>query len=123
MSSWLSFLASRGARLTATTVADFGEPTAEIVAARDATILVDLSHNALLAVTGDEATEFLHAQFTSDVQVLQPAPGSEGKIADAGDQFVRFGFARKSVRVARHWGHRPARPVKCSLSDLSLASG
>jgi folate-binding protein YgfZ len=70
MSSWLSFLASRGARLTATTVADFGEPTAEIVAARDATILADLSHNALIAVTGDEATQFLHAQFTNDVEAL-----------------------------------------------------
>jgi tRNA-modifying protein YgfZ len=70
MSSWLSFLASRGARLTAASVADFGEPKLEIAAARDGTIVVDLSHNALLAITGDDATAFLHAQFTNDVQAL-----------------------------------------------------
>jgi folate-binding protein YgfZ len=33
-------------------------------------LVADLSHNALLAVTGDDATAFLHAQFTNDVQAL-----------------------------------------------------
>jgi folate-binding protein YgfZ len=70
MSSWLSFLASRGARLTATGVADFGEPVGEAAAARDYTILADLSHNALVSITGDDAAAFLHAQFTNDVQAL-----------------------------------------------------
>jgi tRNA-modifying protein YgfZ len=32
--------------------------------------VADLSHNALIAVTGDDATAFLHAQFTNDVQAL-----------------------------------------------------
>jgi folate-binding protein YgfZ len=70
MSSWLSFLASRGARLTATGVGDFGDSQAEIAAARDATILTDLSHNALVSVRGDDATAFLHGQFTNDVESL-----------------------------------------------------
>jgi hypothetical protein len=70
MSSWLSFLASRGARLSASGVADFGDPAAEAVAARDHAVLVDLSHNALLAVTGDDAAAFLHGQLTNDVQAL-----------------------------------------------------
>jgi len=70
MSSWLSFLASRGARLDAEGVADFGAPAAELAAARDHTIVTDLSHNALLAVTGDDATAFLHGQLTNDVQAL-----------------------------------------------------
>ncbi|HSN20245.1 MAG TPA: folate-binding protein YgfZ [Usitatibacter sp.] len=70
MSSWFSFLASRGARLDASGVADFGDPAAELAAARDHAVLVDLSHNALLAVTGDDATAFLHAQLTNDVQSL-----------------------------------------------------
>ena len=71
MSTWLSFLASRGARLTATSAADFGDPHAEIAAVREGTILADLSDNALLAITGDDATAFLHGQFTNDVQSLQ----------------------------------------------------
>jgi len=70
MSSWFSFLASRGARLDANGVADFGAPAAELAAARDHAVLVDLSHNALLRVTGDDATAFLHGQFTNDVQSL-----------------------------------------------------
>jgi folate-binding protein YgfZ len=32
--------------------------------------VADLSHNALIAVTGDDAGAFLHAQFTNDVQAL-----------------------------------------------------
>jgi folate-binding protein YgfZ len=72
MSSWFSFLASRGARMDASGVADFGDPAAELAAARDRAILVDLSHNALLAVTGDDAAAFLHAQLTNDVQSLPP---------------------------------------------------
>jgi folate-binding protein YgfZ len=32
--------------------------------------VADLSHNALVAVTGDDATAFLHGQFTNDVQAL-----------------------------------------------------
>ncbi|HEX4763369.1 MAG TPA: folate-binding protein [Usitatibacter sp.] len=43
---------------------------AQTRAARDGTIVADLSHNALIEVTGDDATEFLHAQFTNDVQAL-----------------------------------------------------
>lgn len=37
-----------------------------------ATIVADLSHNALLAVSGDDAAAFLHGQLTNDVQALGP---------------------------------------------------
>jgi tRNA-modifying protein YgfZ len=70
MSDWQSFLAGRGARLEPAGVASFGKPLAELLAARDGTIVADLSHNALLAVTGDDAAAFLHGQFTNDVQAL-----------------------------------------------------
>ena len=48
------------------------DPRTETRAARDGTIVADLSHNALIEVSGDDATEFLHAQFTNDVQALPP---------------------------------------------------
>ena len=35
-----------------------------------ADLLADLSHNALLSVTGDDAAAFLHGQFTNDVEAL-----------------------------------------------------
>ena len=70
MSSWLEFLQSRGAHLGDGRVANFGDAKAEVVAARDATIVADLSHNALIEVTGDDASAFLHGQLTNDVQQL-----------------------------------------------------
>ena len=70
MSSWQAFLVSRGAIPTAAGTPDLGNAAAEVVAARDGTIVADLSHNALLHVTGDDATKFLHGQFTNDVAAL-----------------------------------------------------
>jgi hypothetical protein len=96
MSHWLSFLASRGARLTADAVADFGEPTAEIAAARDGTILADLSPNALIGITGDDATAFLHAQFTNDVESLpQGAAQWNGWCTAKGRLIATFLLARR----------------------------
>jgi len=37
-----------------------------------APLVADLSDNALLAVTGDDAAQFLHGQFTNDVKALAP---------------------------------------------------
>jgi folate-binding protein YgfZ len=56
--------------MDASGVMDFGDPAAELAAARDHAVLVDLSHNALLSITGDDAAAFLHGQFTNDVQAL-----------------------------------------------------
>ena len=70
MSSWFEFLQGRGARIADGRVADFGNPARELAAARDATIVADLSDNALIAVSGDDATTFLHNQLTNDVQGL-----------------------------------------------------
>ncbi len=70
MSSWQAFLVSRGAIPTATGTPDLGNAAAELAAARDGTIVADLSHNALLHVTGDDAAKFLHGQFTNDVEAL-----------------------------------------------------
>jgi folate-binding protein YgfZ len=38
--------------------------------ARDGAIVADLPHNALISISGDDATAFLHGQFTNDVQSL-----------------------------------------------------
>ena len=43
---------------------------AQLRGERDTTILADLSHDAVLAVSGEDAAAFLHGQFTNDVQAL-----------------------------------------------------
>jgi folate-binding protein YgfZ len=70
MSSWLEFLQARGARVLDGRVANFGDKVRELAAARDATIVADLSHNAVISVSGDDAKSFLHGQLTNDVEAL-----------------------------------------------------
>src|SRR5688500_104061 len=70
MSSWLQFLETRGARISGGHAADFGDGAGELAAARDATIVADLSHHALLDVSGPDAAAFLQAQLTNDVAAL-----------------------------------------------------
>lgn len=65
--SWLDFLATQGARLSASTAP-------EVVGFQDeasaANIIVPLTHLGLIAATGEEAASFLHNQLTNDVQSL-----------------------------------------------------
>ncbi len=97
MSSWLSFLASRGARLDSAGVADFGDPAAEVLAAREHAVLVDLSHNALLAVTGDDAIAFLQGQLTNDVHALpQGAAQWSGWCSPKGRLLATFLLLRRA---------------------------
>jgi tRNA-modifying protein YgfZ len=68
--SWQAFLEGRGARIVDGRVADFGMIDKELAAARDATIVADLSHLALISAAGEDAAAFLHGQLTNDVQAL-----------------------------------------------------
>ena len=70
--NWQEFLGTCGARIAQGQVADFGDIGAELVAARDATIVSPLTHLATLGFTGDDASAFLHNQLTSDVAHLDP---------------------------------------------------
>jgi folate-binding protein YgfZ len=74
MSAWLDFLRARNASFDGTAVVGFGDPAAELAAARDAAIRCDLGPLASLHVSGPDATTFLQGQLTSDVEAL--APGS-----------------------------------------------
>ena len=70
-SSWQEFLGASGARFENGTLADFGQPDAELLAARDTTVIAPLAHLALLEFSGDDAKSFLHNQVTSDVNHLE----------------------------------------------------
>lgn len=69
-SNWQEFLSTFGARISSGTLADFGNGAAELVAARDATIVSPLTHLGLIECAGDDAREFLHNQLTSDINHL-----------------------------------------------------
>jgi tRNA-modifying protein YgfZ len=71
MTAWTNFLVSRGATLENGAVAGFGDPTAELAAARDQTVVADLSHFGLIVFSGEEAQTFLHGQVTNDLRNLR----------------------------------------------------
>ena len=70
--NWQEFLGSTGARMENGLVHDFGDLSAELASARDATIVAPLVHLALIECAGEDAKAFLHNQLTSDVNHLAP---------------------------------------------------
>ncbi len=68
---WLDFLATR--QLSGDGE-HFGSPGAELVAARDATVVVPLIDQDLIRASGEDACGFLHNLLTNDVENL-PADG------------------------------------------------
>lgn len=66
---WKDFLAHQGAHADAES---FGDLPAELVAARDATVLVPLLDQGVIRAAGEDAPSFLHNLLTNDVQNLAP---------------------------------------------------
>ena len=123
MSSWLEFLERRGAVLAGGRVAGFGDARAELSAARDATILCDLSHNALIGATGDDAAAFLQGQLTNDVQAL--ADGSAqwtGWCTPKGRLIASFLLVRLGGRFLLVLPAEIAEPIRKRLSMFVLRS-
>ena len=69
--SWKTYLQSQGAIFENETVQHFGSPHAELAAAKNGTIVADLSQLGLTAFTGEETVAFLQGQLTNDVRQLQ----------------------------------------------------
>ena len=67
---WQSFLIQQGARLQDGVVQDFGNLQAELLAARDGTILCDLSQFGVIRVTGEEAQKFLQSLLSNDISLV-----------------------------------------------------
>jgi len=65
---WDAFLEGRGAARIDGALAAFGGPESAPRAARDATVLVDLSHCSIIRAAGPDATTFLNGQLTCDVR-------------------------------------------------------
>lgn len=66
-SLWQSHLQQHGAITADDRVLHYGDAVSELRAAKSATIVCDLSHLGVIALSGDDRAVFLHAQLTSDV--------------------------------------------------------
>jgi folate-binding protein YgfZ len=68
--NWQNFISTRGARLEAGQIRDFGNAQAELKAAAAGTVLAPLSQFGLIRATGEDAATFLHNLLSNDVQHL-----------------------------------------------------
>ncbi len=71
-SEWRAFLESAGAEFDGQRIISFGNPEQERHVVSSGDIMCDLSHLAVLEVSGEESGEFLQNQFTNDVAALSP---------------------------------------------------
>lgn len=69
-SDWQQFLAASSAHVDNALVTDFGDAAAELLAARDSTVIAPLTHLGLIECAGEDAQTFLHSQLTSDIKHL-----------------------------------------------------
>ena len=67
---WQNFLAPQGAQIQDGRVQSFGNPAAELLAARDNTVLCDLSDFGVIKVSGEEAQKFLQNLLSSDINTV-----------------------------------------------------
>ncbi len=70
--NWKDTLGAAGAVFDNETVIGFGDAAGELAAASTGTVIAPLSHLGLIRVAGDDARDFLHNQFTSDINHLGP---------------------------------------------------
>lgn len=67
---WKTFLENAGAMIENGYVLNFGNPSRELKVINTGSIIADLSHIGLIAVYGDDTTEFLQGQFTNDLNEI-----------------------------------------------------
>ena len=85
--------------------------------------VADLTHNALLAVSGDDALAFLQGQFTNDVQALEPGAAQwNGWCSAKGRLLATFLLARRSGDYLVMLPAEIAAPVAKRLSMFVLRS-
>lgn len=70
--NWRSFLESAEGNFddSSSDLLNFGDAAGELQAAGKQTVVVPLTHFALIEVSGDDAKSFLHSQLTSDINHL-----------------------------------------------------
>ena len=105
---WLDFLATR--QLSGDGE-HFGNPGAELVAARDATVVVPLIDQDLIRASGEDAPGFLHNLLTNDVENL----------ADDGVRFAGLCTAKGRLLATFHLWHDGPDLMLAMSADLQPA--
>ena len=71
--SWHAFLQDAGAVFSDQAVVHFGNPQQEIQVCESGSVISDLSHRGLIAISGNDAQTFLQGQLTNDIKLVTHA--------------------------------------------------
>lgn len=71
-SGWQTFLETQGAQIGDGVTQYFGDVNAEIICARDNTVLCDLSQYGILKVSGEDSQSFLQNLCSNDIKAINP---------------------------------------------------
>ena len=77
-STWQQWLQSAGAQIEDGVARSFGNPRAELEAARAGGVLADLSHLGVLDFAGEDSEAFLQGQLSCDVRLIGASSSSYG---------------------------------------------
>ncbi|MDD5057179.1 MAG: folate-binding protein YgfZ [Sideroxydans sp.] len=118
---WQNFLTAQGAHIQDGAVQHFGSAAAERIAARDGTVLCDLSQFGALKVSGDDAQHFLHNLFSSDVNALTPQQAQYSSFNTAkGRALATFLIWRNESEFFLHLPQSLVAPIQKKLSMYVL---
>jgi hypothetical protein len=117
-SKWQKFLLQEGANLHAGKLIDFGNPTVERQAASEGNILCDLSHCGLIEVSGNDAGQFMQAQFSNDItQVSETSSQLSTYCSAKGRMLAIFRILK---RGERYYLRLPAETLEPFLRRLHM---
>lgn len=90
---WNEFLVRQGALLADQRVLHFGDAAQEMQAVASGTVIADLSHLGLLALSGDDTVTFLQGQVTNDVKLLAGGNSQYAGYCNAKGRMLALFFA------------------------------
>ncbi len=118
---WQNFLTAQGAHIQDGVVQHFGAAAAERIAARDGTVLCDLSQFGVLKVSGDDAQHFLHNLLSSDVNAFTPQLAQYSSFNTAkGRALATFLIWRNESEFFLHLPQSLVAPIQKKLSMYVL---
>jgi hypothetical protein len=123
LTSWLAELAARGAAIADERVLHFGDPTAELAAARDGRVLCDLSHLGTIAATGADTDTFLQGQLSNDIRQVTPERAQFGSYnSPKGRMLASFLVYRTAAAVHLQLPRELVEPIRKRLAMFVLRS-
>jgi hypothetical protein len=122
-SAWPAQLAARGATIADQRVLHFGDPAAELAAARNGPVVCDLSHLGTIAATGADTDTFLQGQLSNDIRQVTPERAQYSSYnSPKGRMLASFLIYRTAAAIHLQLPRELVEPIRKRLAMFVLRS-